>query len=526
MVGFPEAPMAHAGARKAALLTVAEMAQADALAIAGGTPGIDLMERAGAGVARAIAAGWTPRPLVVLAGPGNNGGDGFVAGRLLAEQGWPVRIALVGERDALKGDAALAAARWDGPTVALGVEALAGAALVMDAVFGAGLTRPVGGEIRQVLEAADATRRTAPIIAIDVPSGVHGDTGAVLGFAPRAALTVTFFRRKPGHLLLPGRIPCGRVEVVDIGIRDDVLETIRPAQFANTPDLWQSRSPWPGLAGHKYNRGHAVVTSGGAAATGACRLAAMAALRVGAGLVTVASPPSALLVHAAHLTAVMIRRVADAPGLAALLADRRLNAVLLGPGNGVGEGTEAQVLAALDGPREVVLDADALTSFAAAPDRLWQAIGHPVRKGTATVLTPHEGEFARIFPDLGRDMPRLERVRAAARRSGATVLLKGADTVVADPEGHILINDCAPPWLATAGSGDVLAGLVVGLLAQGLNGLDAAAAGIWVHSAAADAFGPGLIAEDLPALVPPALRKLSEENIEVGDFFLDSDSPS
>ena len=522
----PEVPVLDGGARKAALLTVVEMTQADALAIAAGTPGIDLMERAGAGIARAIAARWTPRPLVVLAGPGNNGGDGFVAGRLLAEKGWPVRIALSCDREALKGDAALASARWDGPTVPFGVEALAGASLVIDAVFGAGLGRPVGGEIRAVLEAADAGRATSPIIAVDVPSGIHGDTGAVLGFAPRAALTVTFFRRKPGHLLLPGRTLCGPIEVVDIGIGDDVLDRLRPTHFVNDTALWRDRFPWPGAASHKYDRGHAVVMSGGATATGACRLAALAALRVGAGLVTVASPPSALLVHAAHLTAVMIRRVAEAADLAALLADRRLNALLVGPGNGVGEGTLAHVLAALDGPRGVVLDADALTSFAVAPDRLWQAIGRPVRAGAATVLTPHEGEFARIFPDLGRDMPRLARVRAAASRSGATVILKGPDTVAADPQGRVIINDCAPPWLATAGSGDVLAGLIVGLLAQGLAGLDAAAAGIWVHSVAADAFGPGLIAEDLPAFVPTALRQLLQENNAPVNFFLDTDSRS
>jgi len=522
----PEVVVPDAGAREAALLTVAEMTQADALAIAAGTPGIELMERAGAGIAKAIAARWTPRPLVVLAGPGNNGGDGFVAGRLLAEQGWPVRITLAGQRDALKGDAAMASARWDGPTVAFGVEALAGAALVMDAVFGAGLSRPVSGEIRHVLETADAERAKAPIIAVDVPSGIHGDTGEILGFAPRAALTVTFFRRKPGHLLLPGRMRCGQLEVVDIGISQDVLETIRPTHFANDPPLWRDRFPWPGTDAHKYNRGHAVVTSGGATATGACRLAALAALRVGAGLVTVASPPSALLVHAAHLTAVMIRRVAEAGDLVGMLADHRLNAILVGPGNGLGEGTLAHALVALDGPRAVVLDADALTIFAPAPDRLWQAIGHPARVKAATVLTPHEGEFIRIFPDLGRDMPRLVRVRAAATRSGATVILKGSDTVVADPKGRVIINNCAPPWLATAGSGDVLAGLIVGLLAQGLSGLDAAAAGIWLHSIAADAFGPGLIAEDLPALVPLALRRLRKENIGSVNFSLDTDSPS
>lgn len=524
MSGVPDRPLPDAGARLAALLTVAETAEADRLTIAAGTPGIDLMERAGAGIADAITARWTPRPVVVLAGPGNNGGDGFVAGRLLAEQGWPVRIALAGARSALKGDAAIASARWDGPSVAFAVEALAGAALVIDAVFGAGLSRPVSGEVRRVLEAADAGRLAAPIIAVDVPSGIQGDTGRVLGFAPRAALTVTFFRRKPGHLLFPGRAHCGRIQVVDIGISDAVLDVIRPNHFANIPALWQERFPWPGVSGHKYHRGHAVVTSGGATATGASRLAALAALRVGAGLVTVASPPAALLVHAAHLTAVMIRRVANADDLVAVLADQRLNAVLLGPGNGVGQGTRGQVTAALAGPRAVVLDADALTSFSDDPQTLWQAITSPVRAGAATVLTPHEGEFNRVFPDLGQDMPRIARVQAAAIRARAAVLLKGADTVVASPEGRILINDCAPPWLATAGSGDVLAGLIVGLLAQGLGSFDAAAAGVWLHAMAANCVGPGLIAEDLPDHIPTALRKLAKENTAPVDFSLDTDS--
>ena len=499
--------------RAAALLTVAEMARADSIAIARGTPGIDLMERAGLGVAESICARWQPRPVVVLAGPGNNGGDGFVAGRILAERGWPVRIALLGERAALKGDAAAVAARWDEPVVPLGPEALSGAGLVVDAIFGAGLSRPVDGPAAVTLAAADAARAAAPIVAVDVPSGVHGDDGSVLGFAAQATLTVTFFRRKPGHFLLPGRRLCGETQVVDIGIPADVLDEIRPSHFANGPDLWGAAYPWPREEGHKYDRGHAVAVSGGASSTGACRLAANAALRVGSGLVTVASPPSALIVNASHLTAVMVRSVDGATGLQGLLADRRLNAVLVGPGNGLGEGTRASALAALDGQRAVVLDADALSVFADDPEVLFAAIAQSGRAGAPVVLTPHEGEFARLFPDLragaAEGLSRPERARLAAARSGATILLKGPDTIIADPGGRVAINGRTSPWLATAGSGDVLAGLVLGLLAQGMSGWEAAGAAAWIHGDAARAFGPGLVAEDLLTLVPGALVRLA-----------------
>jgi NAD(P)H-hydrate epimerase len=495
----------------AALLTVAEMGEADRRTIAAGTPGIVLMEAAGAAVADAVAARWTPRPVVVLAGPGNNGGDGFVAARLLAERGWPVRVALLGAREALAGDAALAAARWTDPVVPLAPACLDGAGLVIDAVFGAGLSRPVAGIAAETLARADGGRAIAPVVAVDVPSGVHGDTGAVLGMAPRAALTVTFFRRKPGHLLLPGRALAGEIVVADIGIPEAVLDAIVPCHAANGPALWGARFPWPAVDGHKYSRGHAVAVSGGISHTGACRLAARAALRVGAGLVTVASPPAALLVNAAQLTAVMVRPVDGADGLAALLADRRLNAVLLGPGGGVGAGMVAEVLAALDGPRAVVLDADALTSFAADPAPLWAALAAPARAAAGAVLTPHSGEFARLFPDLGPDLPRPARAARAAARAGAVVLLKGPDTVIAAPDGRVAINALAPPTLATAGSGDVLAGLILGLLAQGLDPFDAAGAAAWLHGAAAEAFGPGLIAEDLIEAVPAALRRLAGE---------------
>jgi len=468
------------------LLRVAEMYRADALAIEGGIPGVELMEAAGAGIAAAIKARWSPRPVAVLCGPGNNGGDGFVVARLLAAEGWPVRLSLLGDREKLKGDAALAAQRWTGPVVE---DALEGAGLVVDALFGAGLARPLDGTAKALVEKVNSSG--LPVVAVDVPSGVNGDTGLADGAAVRADVTVTFFRRKPGHLLMPGRRLGGEVVVADIGIAQSVLEVIRPQGRANAapvlPDLQAE--------GHKYARGHGVVVAGGAA--GAARLAALAALRCGAGLVTVAAPAFTMTTLATSLTSVMTRAVQGTPGLRAMLADRRFNAVLLGPGNGVSPMTRANVLEALDRP--VVLDADAISAFRDEPEALFAAIRGPV------VMTPHEGEFGRLFDITG---DKLSRALAAAKRSGAVVVLKGPDTVIAAPDGRYAINENAPPTLATAGSGDVLAGLCLGLLAQGMPAFEAAAAAVWLHGAAAAAFGPGLIAEDLPGLIPATLAAL------------------
>jgi hydroxyethylthiazole kinase-like uncharacterized protein yjeF len=325
----------------------------------------------------------------------------------------------------------------------------------------------------------------------------------------RATETVTFFRRKPGHLLLPGRLHCGAVVVADIGIPDAVLETIRPNMFANAPALWADQFPLPQPGGHKYQRGHAVVVSGDVSHTGAARLAARGALRAGAGLVTIACPPDALAVHAASNLAVMVRAVEDAAGLAALLGDARLNAVVLGPGAGVGGRTREQVLAALDGARAVVLDADAPTSFADAEETLFTAIR--ARAPSPTVLTPHEGEFARLFRknvQQSEISPKTDRARRAAAQSEAVVLLKGSDTVVAAPDGRLSIGENAPPFLATAGSGDVLAGFVAALLAQGMPAFEAASAAVWLHGETGNEAGPGLIAEDLPEALRLVYRRL------------------
>lgn len=484
-----------------ALLTPAEMALADQAAITGGVPGATLMATAGRAVGQAIVARWQPCHVVVLCGPGNNGGDGFVVAEQLRTQGWPVRVALLGSLDKLQGDAAWHAARWHGDVHAIGAELpdaaslLDGAELVVDALFGAGLARDVQGVAARLL--AEVLRRGLPVCAVDVPSGVDGASGAVRGIAVPAALTVTFFRKKPGHLLLPGRDLCGEIELADIGIPPAVLEGIGPQAFENAPGLWSGRFPWPELSTHKYRRGH-VLVSGGAVMTGAARLAALAAARVGAGLVTIAAAAEAWPIYAAAMTSIMVERLPDT-NLAPALADERRNAIVLGPGAGVTAQTRANVLAATSTGRALVLDADALTVFADDPHELFAALRGPC------VLTPHEGEFPRLFTASGS---KLERARQAARAAGAVVVLKGADTVVAEPEGRAAINANAPAWLATGGTGDVLAGMVAGLLAQGMPPFEAACAAVWMHGAAGRRAGAGLISEDLPGLLPGVLGEM------------------
>ncbi|NNG04234.1 MAG: NAD(P)H-hydrate dehydratase [Inquilinus sp.] len=482
------------------LLTVDQMAAADRLTIAAGTPGIDLMENAGAAIAQAIRENWQARPTLVLCGPGNNGGDGWVVARLLAEAGWPARLAAQVPAARLKGDAALAAGRWPGPVEALdeGTDPdalLADGPLVVDALFGAGLVRPVEGVAAALLAAV--RNRGSDLVAVDMPSGVHGDSGEVWGVAAPAALTVTFFRKKPGHVLLPGRQLCGRVIVADIGIPDAVLSEIRPATAENGPGIWRETLPRPDLGGHKYTRGHAVVL-GGERMTGAARLAAQAARRAGAGLVTIAAPDAAFAIYAAGPPGLLVASLGE---WRAMMADPRRNAVLAGPGTGVGEKTRRAVREALAAGKATVLDADAITSFAEYRTTLLKALHE------RCVLTPHEGEFARLFDLAG---PKPARAAAAAAEAGAVVLLKGADTVIAAPDGRLAINTNAPADLATAGSGDVLAGLILGLLAQGMPPFEAAAAGAWMHGDAASRFGRGLIAEDLVDGLPAVWRGLAD----------------
>jgi ADP-dependent NAD(P)H-hydrate dehydratase / NAD(P)H-hydrate epimerase len=515
------------------LLTAEEMGRADRLAIDAGTPGLALMEAAGRAVAATAAQlGGAGALVAVACGPGNNGGDGFVAARVLQEQGHTVRLGLLGNRDALRGDAAVMAGRWTGATEALSPATLAGADVVIDAMFGAGLSRSVDGAAAEVVAAINGAGK--PVVAVDVPSGLDGTTGQALGPAVQATATVTFFRMKPGHLLLPGRLKCGDVRVADIGIPDRVLAGIAPRAWVNGPALWLAHYPRPHMDAHKYTRGHAIVVSGPPESTGAARMSARAALRVGAGLVTLVGSASATAINATHATAVMVRAIASDAALAEVLADERRNAVLAGPGAGVGALTAATVLTVLGSGAGVVLDADALTSFAregaaapvkaaglgfvvrADPDPTAQALFDAIsgRMG-ATVLTPHEGEFKRLFGELAGS--KLDRARQAAAASRAIVVLKGPDTVIAAPDGRAAINHNAPPWLATAGSGDVLAGLITGLLAQRMPAFEAACAAVWLHGECANAFGIGLIAEDLPEALPPVLRQLmAQPHVSLG----------
>jgi len=483
-----------------ALLTPAEMGKADRLAMTAGVSGPTMMEAAGRAVADATKARWSKRPVTVLCGPGNNGGDGFTAARHLAAAGWPVRLALLGSREHLSGDAAHHAALWQGGIEPFQADVLDGAGVVVDALFGAGLSRPIEGAAAQMIETLKT--RGIPICAIDVPSGLDGANGAVRGTAARADVTVTFFRKKPGHLLFPGRRLCGNLVLADIGTPTTVLETIAPQTFENSPELWLDSFPWPALEGHKYQRGHALIL-GGDAITGAARLAARGALRAGAGLVTLAAPAPVWTIYATALTSVIVRSFSGLDGFDALLSDERKNAIAIGPGAGVGEAIRRYVAAALATKRAVVLDADALTSFAEAREDLLQAVTGPC------VLTPHEGEFARLFDFTG---DKLARARKAAAQSNAVVLLKGADTVIAAEDGRAAINANAPPQLATGGTGDVLTGLVAGLMAQGLGAFQAAAAGAWLHGEAATAFGVGLIAEDLPDALPRVLQQLESRS--------------
>lgn len=504
------------------ILTTAEMAEADRRAIAVGVAGLTLMENAGSAVAEQAARLLRPGGRVaVVCGPGNNGGDGFVAALLLEQRGFEVAVGLVGDPADVKGDAAEMMQRWTGATAPASTDLVAGAGVIIDAIFGAGLSRAPSGLAAEMIAAINISE--ARVLSVDVPSGLDGATGAAPGAVVAADQTITFFRKKPGHLLLPGRSLCGDVIVADIGIPASVLDGIGSATFENATALWLSLFPWPELAGHKYGRGHAVVVSGPAEQTGAARLGARGALRIGAGLVTLIGDRTATAVNATHATAVMVRVVSGGRALAEFLEDERRNAVLIGPGATSGAETASDVLTILASKAAAILDADALTSFAFAGDsrgnfgflrpgaeagstaaQLFAAIR---RRAAPVVLTPHDGEFKRLFGELVGS--KLERARAAAKSAGSIVVLKGADTVIAAPDGRAAINSNAPPWLATAGSGDVLAGLITGLLAQRMPAFEAACAAVWLHGEAATRFGIGLIAEDLPEELPIVLSELS-----------------
>lgn len=487
------------------LLTSQEMGMADRAAISRGISGIELMENAGRAVLDCLDQVFpqSGRVLVVCGG-GNNAGDGFVLARLLAERGQPVQLFLLVDPDTLRGDAKMAYERLTPQIVSRSQPEFTAFDLVVDAIFGAGLDRPVEGHFADAIDAINGSGK--PVLAIDLPSGIEGSGGTVMGKAVKANASITFFRLKPGHLLLPGRTHCGNVHLAQIGIPQDVLEDLPGVRITrNCEALWQQHFPYPKADSHKYHRGHVLVMSGPFAATGAARLAAGAALRAGAGLVTMASPKEAMAENAAHLTAVMLREVGSASELQAIVGDPRFNCVALGPGMKPDRETRQKVLAAHSTDRKTVLDAGAISAFEDVPFELFDAIR---KNAEETVLTPHAGEFSKLFSGEIRAGSKVDQARAAAEMSGATVILKGADTVVASPDGRASISDRAPPWLATAGSGDVLTGIVAGLLAQGMPAYEASNAAVWLHSDAANRIGPGMISSDLDHGLHAAIRDI------------------
>ena len=463
-----------------------------------GKTGAELMEAAGLSVVRTITSDCNGQNVLVLCGPGNNGGDGFVVGHHLQKMSFNVEVALLCELADLKGDALTMANRWVGGVVPISPEILSGKDIIVDAIFGTGLSKEINGHLKETLEAANEIK--AHKISIDIPSGVKGDTGEVLGVAFKADKTITFSRKKPAHLLYPGKALCGDILVAEIGVPDQIVNDIGPDIFCNNPELWNKFIPRFEGSIHKYQKGHAVVVSGNMIQTGASRMAAMAALRIGAGLVSVSSPEDALQTHAAHLTGIMIRRREQ---LTKDLQDDRLNVWCIGPAAGVNDITKKNVLKIVKSGRKVVLDADALTVFEGGPLELFEAINSTAK--SECVLTPHAGEFARIFPYL-KKLDKITAAKNAAKLSGAVLIYKGADTVIASPDGRCVISDNAMPTLATAGSGDVLAGILTGFLAQNMPVFEAACAAVWIHSECGKLFGEGLIAEDLPGLIPQVLE--------------------
>ncbi|MEJ2125807.1 MAG: NAD(P)H-hydrate dehydratase [Alphaproteobacteria bacterium] len=490
------------------LLTAEEMSRAERLAIDGGVPTLKLMENAGLGVAEEVVRRF-PRgsKVVVLCGPGNNGGDGFVAARSLRERGYQVRLALLGKVEDISRDAKEMARRWDETIESMTPACINGAEVLVDAIWGSGLKGPVDGIPAQIIDTA--TQREIPVVAVDMPTGLDMTHGTMKGPAFKAVATVTFFRRKTGQLLLPGKHYCGDVRTVDIGIPTSVLGEVAPQTFLNEPEFWLSYFPRLKSDGHKYDRGHAVVVSGPMESTGAARLAARASLRVGAGLTTVATSKAAFYINAAQLTAIQIAAFDGPPDLADFLHnDPRLNAVLIGPGAGASPETREMVAAVLSSEATVVIDADGLTAFQEAPHELFGLIK---QRPAPTILTPHHGEFERLFPELANAESKLLQTRRASEMSGGVVVFKGPDTIIAAPDGLAAVTESAPPWLATAGTGDVLSGLINGLSAQGMAALDAAVAGVWVHGELARAFGPGMISEDMAELLPALLQRLDKK---------------
>lgn len=476
-----------------ALLTTHTMQQAEKYADSHGTSYMVMMENAGKAIFDCVINNYKKQPVLILCGPGNNGGDGFVVARLLKQAGWSVKI--VGDIVAKTPDSKDMLDRCGCDILPISPDVLNDKPLIIDALFGAGLMRPIDGNNGYIIQ--EINNLQLDVVAVDIPSGVDGNTGEILGIATKAKHTVTFLRKKPGHLLLPAKARCGKVIIANINIPPECLEKIKPIIFENFPSLWQV--PAPSADEHKYNRGHTCVIAG--EMSGAPRIAARSARRVGSGLVTLAGPQDIYQVLATEEAGALLQHLDTKKDFTNLLANEKITTWLIGPGYGVHEETVTTICNILKTNKPSVLDADAITSFEKNPEKLFSAINGEV------VLTPHSGEFKRLFPKLNKD--KLTNVQEAAQLSGATIVLKGSDTIIVAPDGRTIINSNASAYLATAGSGDALAGIIAGLLAQGLNGFDAAACGVYLHAETANMFGEGLIAEDIPETLPKVLHKLA-----------------
>jgi hydroxyethylthiazole kinase-like uncharacterized protein yjeF len=495
------------------IVTIAQMREAESRAMAAGIAGRVMMQRAGEAVAQWIEQHMPLMPVWVLCGAGNNGGDGFVVAQTLRARGWDVRCACTVAVDALRGDAALAANDFQGEILSWSQVKPSPDCMVVDALFGTGLTRALDAPVVEVVK--QLKRLKVPVIAVDIPSGVQGDTGQSLGVAMAATATITFAAKKPAHVLQPAKTLCGEVVVADIGIAAQVDavrgESVAGGWLENSPLLWRSLIPFARMDAHKYSRGAVLVVGGGIAHTGAARLSAAAAARL-CGAVTIACDAQSLPIYAAHVTSTMTEVAEDATQIEALLHGLRRYAVVVGPASGINARTRGATLAALAAGCPTVIDADALSVFSTDEDR--QVLIDALKmSGAPVVLTPHEGEFHRLFAHKGSDISMLEdkitRTLKAAQFAGAVVLLKGNDTVIAAPDGRVIINSNAPAYLATAGAGDVLAGVIAGLMAGGMNAFEAAAASAWIHGRAGTIAGLGLIAEELTQMLPLALQELA-----------------
>lgn len=487
------------------LLTTQQAQALDKAAIGLGVSGESLMESAGKAVAATLAdyigtpleAGGT---VIILCGPGNNGGDGFVAARHLEEWGYPVSLRCSVLPSALKDDAKLAADKWHGPVETMTSTGFGDAAAIVDCLFGVGLNKAIEGEIAEIVEAVNNAETF--VLAVDVPSGLSADTGLPMGPCVEAGATATFTFKKVGHAIVPGRYLSGgnsNIVVSDIGVPDKAFLGINSLEFENIPDFWGTNFPFSGPQTHKYERGHMLVLGGKEPTLGASRLASIAGLRVGAGLVTLAAPSETYPVQASALMDVMVRRFDSAFGFMGIVNDPRIKAVLVGPGAGLGEKTVDLVKQVGAKNKHLVLDADALASLVNRVDVI-----HDL-KSPEIVLTPHEGEFAELFPKFDFNKDRLDAVRRAAKSTKTVIVLKGVSTVVAAPDGRVTIATNAPSWLSVGGTGDVLSGMICGLMTQGMPAFEAASAGVWLHGEAGMKAGRGLIASDLLDVIPRVL---------------------